>query len=178
MTTSPDDEPRTTLGAWPFLLAGARRGRLAEAFGTQGCRVMTGGTDNHLVVLDVMARGITGIIAEKALEECHITVNKNRIAGDQKPPTVTSGIRIGTNTIALRQMEAADMAHCADLVHKVLSSVNPLSDREYELPDSVRREVVAAVRDLCRRFPIPRYPLSDEDRAAVYDLQPRSSALG
>jgi glycine hydroxymethyltransferase len=148
---------------------------LAEAFGTRGYRVMTGGTDNHLVVLDVLAKGITGIIAEKALEECHITVNKNRIAGDQKPPTVTSGIRIGTNTLALRQLEAVDMPRCADLVHTVLSAVRPLSDREYELPDAVRREVVGQVRELCKRFPIPRYPLTDEDRDAVYDMDSRSS---
>ncbi len=149
---------------------------LAEAFGTRGYRVMTGGTDNHLVVLDVMAKGITGIIAEKALEECHITVNKNRIAGDQKPPTITSGIRIGTNTLALRQMEAADMPRCADLVHTVLSAVSPLSDREYELPDSVRREVIGQVRELCRRFPVSRYPLTDEDRDTAFEMAPHRSA--
>jgi glycine hydroxymethyltransferase len=70
---------------------------LASAFIEKGYRVITGGTDNHIVVVDVMQKGITGANAEKALEDCGIVVNKNRIPHDAKPPLVTSGIRLGTN---------------------------------------------------------------------------------
>lgn len=131
---------------------------LAECFLNKDYRVITGGTDNHLVVLDVLARGLTGIIAEKALESCNIVVNKNRIPGDQKPPMITSGIRIGSNSLALKRMQSADMAQCADLVHRVLSSTRAIDDRNFEIDaaaaDSVREEVA----EMCRRFPIPCYP--------------------
>lgn len=131
---------------------------LAGAFTDAGYTVVTGGTDNHLVVVDVLASGLTGIVAERALEACHITVNKNRIPGDRKPATVTSGIRIGTNSLAVRGLEAAEMPRCVELVHRVLSNVRPLSDRDFELPDEVRTSVIDDVRELCRRFPIPCYP--------------------
>ena len=140
---------------------------LAETFTGLGYDVVTGGTDNHLVVMDVASRGVSGLVAERALEDCSIVVNKNRIPGDSKPPMVTSGVRLGTNSLALRRMGPDVMPECARLVHRVLTSVAPLDDREYELADEVRREVRAAVRALCDAYPIPSYPLSLEQAEAT-----------
>ncbi len=133
---------------------------LAATFTELGYRVITGGTDNHLVVIDVGSTGVTGLVAERALEDCHIVVNKNRIPGDQRPPMVTSGVRIGTNSMALRQMGPEVMPRCARLVHRVLTSVEATGDREYEIAPEVRDEVRAAVRELCDTYPIRSYPLS------------------
>jgi glycine hydroxymethyltransferase len=131
---------------------------LAAAFAVAGFKVVGGGTDNHLVILDVLASaGVSGLVAEKALEECNIVVNKNRIPGDRKSSVVTSGVRLGTNSVALRGMGTEEMEQSAALIRRVLAAVRPLGDREYELDGAVRESVVAQVRDLCRRFPVPRY---------------------
>jgi len=135
---------------------------LAECFIEKGYHVITGGSENHLVVIDVLSKGITGLVAEKALEDCNIVVNKNRIPGDQKSAFVTSGIRIGTNSLALKGMEAEDMPMCADLVHKVLSNIKPIDDRTYEMDESVKSSILAEVADICKRFPIPCYPHPSE----------------
>src|SRR5262249_48197224 len=91
---------------------------LARCFVDKGYRVLTGGTDNHLVLIDVLSSGVTGVVAERALEECNIVVNKNKIPGDTKPALVTSGMRLGTNSLALRGMTAREMLQCADLIHR------------------------------------------------------------
>ncbi len=135
---------------------------LAECFIEKGYHVITGGSDNHLVVIEVISKGITGFVAEKALEDCNIVVNKNRIPGDQKSAFVTSGIRIGTNSLALKGMEAEDMPMCADLVHKVLSNIKAIDDRTYEMDESVKSSILAEVADICQRFPIPCYPHPSE----------------
>jgi len=131
---------------------------LAQNFIGLGYRVITGGTDNHLVVIDVLEKGLTGIVAERALEDCFIVVNKNRIPGDQKSPTITSGIRIGTNSLARREMGPNDMAACAQLVHRVLSAVKPLDEQHFKIDETVAETVRAGVKKLCARFPIPNYP--------------------
>lgn len=133
---------------------------LAATFIELGYTVITGGTDNHLVVIDVGTKGVTGLVAERSLEDCHIVVNKNRIPGDQRPPMVTSGVRLGTNSMAMRGMGPEVMPECARLVHRVLTSVEPLDDRDYELSETVRAEVRTAVRSLCDTYPIGTYPLS------------------
>lgn len=132
---------------------------LAKNFTDKGYHVITGGTDNHIVVLDVLSSsGITGVIAERALEESDIIVNKNQIPGDKKSAFITSGIRLGTNSLALREMDPSEMAQCAELVHRVLSSVKALGVRKYKLDKAVVESVRASVKQLCRRFPIPCYP--------------------
>lgn len=131
---------------------------LAKNFMDLGYRVITGGTDNHLVVIDVWQKGLTGIVAERALEACGIVVNKNRIPGDQKSPTITSGIRIGTNSLARREMGPGDMLACAQLVHRVLSAIKPKNEREYAIDEMTANGVRADVKELCQRFPIPNYP--------------------
>ncbi len=135
---------------------------LADELAQKGVRVISGGTDNHIVVFDALSSfGITGIIAEHVLEECNIIVNKNRIPGDQKSAFVTSGIRIGTNSLAVRNFEAEDMVKCADLITRILSSVKADGDRKYSLDDFQRKAFQSEVKNLCGRFPIPGYPVKD-----------------
>jgi len=131
---------------------------LAQAFMDKGYRVITGGTDNHIVVVDVMSKGISGVNAEKALEDCGLVVNKNRIPYDQKPPSITSGIRLGTNGLAIRRMEPADMVECVDLIHEVLASIEQVSDKGYKLAPKLQARVEKSVRQMCQRRPISTYP--------------------
>jgi glycine hydroxymethyltransferase len=123
--------------------AAALANRLAEL----GLRIISGGTDNHVFLVDVAAAGLTGKSVEKALEKAAITVNKNTIPYDPKPPLVASGIRIGTPAVTSRGMHEPQMIEIANLIFKALES----------LPDethlaSLREEVLA----LCRAFPL--YP--------------------
>ena len=131
---------------------------LAQAFLSKGYRVITGGTDNHIVVVDVLAQGITGVNAEKALEDCNIVVNKNRIPYDQKPPSITSGIRLGSNGLAIREMEREDMAECVDLIHEVLQNLQQVDDRNYVLEADFRNSVRERVKAIAKRRPIRTYP--------------------
>ena len=119
--------------------------RLADALVQQGFRLVSGGTDTHLVVIDVLSRGLTGRQAEAALGAAGITVNKNAIPFDTKPPFVASGIRVGTPAITTRGMREADMDAIGEFIGRVLAA-----------PDDAR--VHAAVRSevegLCRAFPL------------------------
>jgi glycine hydroxymethyltransferase len=112
-----------------------------------GFRIVSGGTDNHVFLVDVAAAGHTGKRVEKALEQAAITVNKNTIPYDPKPPLVASGIRIGTPAVTSRGMGEPQMTEIADLIARALE--NP--EDEHHL-DAVRREVLA----LCEKFPL--YP--------------------
>src|SRR6059058_5605340 len=86
---------------------------LAQELSVLGHRILTGGTDNHMVLIDVTDFGLSGVVAERALEECGILANRNRIPGDTKPPLVTSGLRLGTNILAQRGMDPGQMRVCA-----------------------------------------------------------------
>jgi glycine hydroxymethyltransferase len=121
--------------------------RLASNLATAGFRLVSGGTDNHLMLVDVFSKGVTGKIAEAALDKAGITVNKNAIPFDQNPPMVASGIRIGTPAVTTRGMRDADMDLIAEYITRVLSS--PDDDR-------VLQAVHAEVKQLCRKFPL--YP--------------------
>jgi glycine hydroxymethyltransferase len=117
----------------------------ASALSELDWRVVSGGTDNHLLLVDVYARGVTGKIAEKALERAAITVNKNTIPFDSQPPLVASGVRFGTPALTTRGMGEAEMKTIAGFVDRVLS--NPESEE-------VANEVRAEVETLCDRFPL------------------------
>ncbi len=119
---------------------------LASALEAGGARIVSGGTDTHLMLVDLSSLGITGKDAEKWLDECHITVNKNGIPFDQKGPFVTSGIRVGTPAITTRGMGEKEMASIASLIMDVLQSKG--ADARI---DMVRKEVLA----LTKRFPLP-----------------------
>ncbi|EWM13726.1 serine hydroxymethyltransferase [Kutzneria sp. 744] len=131
---------------------------LADELASKGHTVVSGGTDNHIVLLDLTPLGITGVMAERALQECGIVVNKNRVPGDTKPALVTSGLRLGVNSVALRGMGATQARACARLLDDVLRAVRADGPRHH-LPEAVRDATRAAVADLCARFPVPGYPV-------------------
>jgi glycine hydroxymethyltransferase len=123
----------------------ANAAALAAALTGEGWRLVSGGTDNHLMLVDVFAKGITGKVAEKALDKAGITANKNTIPFDTNSPMVASGIRLGTPALTTRGMKEADMAEVAKLVSRALHAV----ENETELAE-VKREV----HRLCERFPL------------------------
>jgi glycine hydroxymethyltransferase len=120
----------------------------AAALGTElqakGLRLVSGGTDSHLLLVDLRPFGITGKVAQIALDEANITTNKNSIPFDPEKPFVTSGIRLGTPAVTTRGMEEPEMAEIASLIVEVLK--NP----ESPTIESVRDRVV----ELCNRFPV------------------------
>lgn len=124
---------------------------MASRLAGLGYHVVSGGTDNHIVLLDLSPRGMTGLVAEEALEACRIVVNKNRVPGDTTPALVTSGVRLGTNSMAWRGMGATEARECADLLDLVLTAVRP----DGQLPVEVRNAARARVAALCARFPLP-----------------------
>jgi len=118
---------------------------LAEELASAGFRIVSGGTDNHLMLVNVFVRGLTGSQAEKVLERAAITVNKNAIPFDTQPPMKASGIRIGTPALTTRGMKEEEMKLIAGLISEVLG------DPESE---SVQSSVRTRVKELCERFPI------------------------
>jgi glycine hydroxymethyltransferase len=119
--------------------------RLADRLQAAGFRLVSGGTDNHLMLVDVFSRGITGKVAEAALNRAGITVNKNAIPFDKNPPMVASGIRIGTPAVTTRGMQELSMDDIATLITRVLA--DPESEA---VAASVRRDV----ETLCRKYPL------------------------
>jgi glycine hydroxymethyltransferase len=120
---------------------------LADALMARGYRLVSGGTDTHLMLLDLSSRGITGKDAQEALDRAWITVNKNTVPFETKSPMVTSGIRIGTPAVTTRGMREAEMGEIAGLIDRVLSKLG-------EAP--VEAKVREDVRELTNRFPL--YP--------------------
>ncbi len=98
--------------------------RLAEGLTKEGFKLVSGGTDNHLVLIDVSSMGLTGKVAEKALDEVGITTNKNTIPYDQQSPFVTSGIRIGTAAVTTRGFGAEEMDEIAAIIGLTLKNIN------------------------------------------------------
>ncbi len=120
---------------------------LADALLARGYRLVTGGTDTHLILVDLGPRGVTGKDAQEALDRAWITVNKNTIPFETRSPMVTSGIRIGTPAVTTRGMKEPEMAQIAALIDRVLSSVGQAS---------VEAAVRGDVQELTNRFPL--YP--------------------
>lgn len=116
---------------------------MAEEFAAQGIHMVSGGTDNHLILLNLTGTGVTGKELETMLDEVHITVNKNAVPFDTQKPSVTSGIRVGTPAMTTRGMGEAEAREIARLITKVI--------REKE---GAFEEVKAAVAALCARFPL------------------------
>jgi glycine hydroxymethyltransferase len=114
---------------------------LAGALVKKGYHLITGGTDNHMILVDLSDRGITGKAAEHLLELVGITVNKNMIPFDQQPPLVTSGIRLGSQALTSRGMNADDMIHIAEFIDQALTS----GKNESRCTD-IRQEVTAFSR--------------------------------
>ncbi len=119
---------------------------VAEGLARAGFRIVSGGTDNHMILVDVASRGVTGKAAEQALDAAGITVNKNMIPFDTRPPLDPSGIRIGTPALTTRGMGEAELRQVAGWMAEVLAA-----------PDdtAVRERVRGRVRELCQQFPAP-----------------------
>jgi glycine hydroxymethyltransferase len=118
---------------------------LAQSLMNEGFRLVSGGTDNHLMLVDVFSRGVTGKAAEQALEKAAITVNKNAIPFDTNPPMVASGIRIGTPAVTTRGMKEREMEAIGGLISRVLRSPEDAD---------VLRQVRQSVLALAERFPL------------------------
>ncbi|NLW21923.1 MAG: serine hydroxymethyltransferase, partial [Tissierellia bacterium] len=115
---------------------------LAEELKERGFRLVSGGTDNHLILLDVRNRGLTGKRAEELLEQVNVTTNKNTIPFDPESPFITSGIRIGTPALTTRGMKEEEMKMIGEIMDLALDKKN---DRE---------EIRSRVLELCQEFPL------------------------
>ena len=118
---------------------------LAEGFLKRGYRVVSGGTENHLFLLNLTPKGVTGKEAEAALNASGIVVNKNAVPFDEKPPAVASGIRIGTPTVSTRGMQKPEM-------EQILSWMDEVIQHSQDV--SLHKRILRDVKDLCARFPI------------------------
>jgi glycine hydroxymethyltransferase len=119
---------------------------LASELQRYGMRIVSGGTDNHLVLVDLSPQGISGKDAEEALWATGISVNRNIIPFDSKPPRITSGIRLGTPAVTTRGFGTEEMKHIASLIARVLS---PSGDKQ------AQKQVRQEVQEMCQQFPIP-----------------------
>jgi glycine hydroxymethyltransferase len=119
---------------------------LAQELQNQGFRIVSGGTDNHLLLVDVATRGVTGKTAEEALDHAGITVNKNKIPFDLRPPLDPSGIRIGTPALTTRGMREPEMVRIAGWIGRILAAPEDAA---------LSLRIRGQVRDLCRQFPAP-----------------------
>lgn len=119
--------------------------RLAEELMKRGFKLVSGGTDNHLMLIDLTEMGITGKDAEETLDAAGITVNKNSIPYDTKPPSITSGIRIGTPCVTTRGMDEEEMVEIADIITEVLKNIGN---------NKVIQRARERVKILSNRFPL------------------------
>ena len=129
------------------IVANARA--LSDALQAQGLRIVSGGTDNHLMLVDLTGLGISGKAASRLLDDVGITVNQNTIPGETRSAMQTSGIRIGTPAVTTRGFGEPEMVAIAELITRTLH------DREDE---GVKEQVRAAVAEICARFPVPGVP--------------------
>jgi glycine hydroxymethyltransferase len=121
--------------------------RLSENLMKHGCKLVTNGTDNHLMLVDTMTTyNLTGGICETTLDKIGLTLNKNMIANDTRPPYDPSGIRLGTPAITTRGMKETDMDHVGDWIHDALTHYN---DEKY------LQNLSKEVKEYCLRFPVP-----------------------
>ncbi|HOJ95137.1 MAG TPA: serine hydroxymethyltransferase, partial [Fervidobacterium nodosum] len=124
---------------------------LAKALEDRGLRIVSGGTDTHLMLVDLNPLNVTGKAAETALGYCHITVNKNTIPNETRSPFVASGIRLGTPALTTRGMKEEQMEEIADLIVTVLKNVK---DEEGNIDEEVAKRVSDRVIELCKQFPL------------------------
>ncbi len=121
---------------------------LARELTACGFRIVSGGTDNHLMLVDMRPKKVTGKAAATALDRADITVNKNMIPFDPESPFVTSGIRVGTPAVTTRGMTEAEMARIAGFIGRVLDHIDD---------EAVARQVGEEVFQMTRRFPLPQF---------------------
>jgi glycine hydroxymethyltransferase len=133
---------------------------LAAALAETGFRIVSGGTDNHVFLVDVFSKGVLGRDAEKTLEAAHITVNKNTIPFDTNPPMKASGVRLGTPAVTTRGMGEAEMKQIANLIAEALHAPTD---------ETVRQNVIGKVKELTGRFPLYANRLQQSGASAGAD---------
>lgn len=138
---------------------------LSECLHNMGFNIISGGTDNHIVLVDLSNRRIGGDVAERALEECGIIVNKNSVPNKKingnniaKRP---AGIRIGTNSISQRKMTQNAVKECASMIADVLNHTYGNTLESYRVDDTVKCNVLRRVSNLCNEYPIPGYEINN-----------------
>ena len=122
--------------------------KLADELAKRGCRIVSGGTDNHLMLIDLRPKGATGKAVANALDLARITVNKNMIPFDPEKPFVTSGIRIGTPAVTTRGLKEAEMVQVADFIDRGIAA------REDE---AALRAIGEEVKEFMTAFPMPQF---------------------
>jgi len=120
---------------------------LGQSLMTNGFRLTSGGTDNHLMLVDLRKSELTGKVAQETLDKAHITVNKNAVPFDARSPFVTSGIRIGTPAVTSRGMKEKEMELIGGFIVNALKSVSD---------DAALQKIGDQVTELCKKFPV--YP--------------------
>jgi glycine hydroxymethyltransferase len=119
--------------------------KMAQAFLDRGVKIVSGGTDNHLFLVDLIDKKVTGKDVDAALDRAHITVNKNAVPNDPQPPFVTSGIRVGTPSVTTRGFREGE---CAEVTGWMCDIIDNMGD------EKVVQRVRKSVEELCRRFPM------------------------
>ncbi len=122
---------------------------LADALSAEGFRIVSGGTDNHLMLVDLRPFGVTGKVAQEALDRAGITCNKNAIPNDPEKPFTTSGLRLGTAAVTTAGMKEPEMQQISSLIAEVLRKVDD---------DNIAEQVKSQAADLCSSF--TPYPAS------------------
>ena len=116
---------------------------LCKGLMSRGIKIVSGGTDNHLMLVDLTNFGLTGKAVEKLLDQAHITCNKNTIPNDPQSPFVTSGVRIGTPAVTTRGLKEEDMKVIAKLIKMTITDFDTKAD-----------EIRSAVTEICKKYPI------------------------
>jgi glycine hydroxymethyltransferase len=124
---------------------------LAEGLTKKGLTIVSGGTDSHLMLVDLRPVGVSGKIGEEVLDKVGITVNKNTVPFDPQPPSVCSGIRLGTPALTTRGMGVAEMAHVAEFIYEALANAQS---------EAKLKAVADNVRELSKKFPLYRHRLT------------------
>jgi glycine hydroxymethyltransferase len=130
--------------------------KLSDSLLDSGYDVLTGGTDNHMILINVsnLREGLNGATAQKCLEECGIVTNKILLPYDKKNTMLTSGIRLGTPIVTRNGMGAEEMVSTSALIDAVLRRIKIISDSEYKIDESFKKEIQDRVKELCSKFPI------------------------
>ena len=123
---------------------------LSETLVNGGLKIVSGGTDTHLILVDLTPMDLTGDLASTSLEEAHITCNKNGIPKDPKPPKITSGIRLGTPAATTRGFKEDEFKLVGELILETLNGLKANGDNNSEVEQTVKKKVI----ELCSKFPI------------------------
>ena len=124
---------------------------LAQSLVDRGWKLVSGGTDTHLLLMDLSDTEITGHDASLVLDRCYITTNKNTVPNEKRSPMVTSGVRLGTPALTSRGLQEKDMVQVADFIHQVLENINN---------ESRLKEIAAKVKEFSNSFPDFKDPLA------------------